>query len=47
MEQFKAQQIMAQIEALCAKADELPDGDERRNLIDKIAELNVEYQSGD
>jgi hypothetical protein len=47
MNHTKEQQIMAQIEALCAKADQLPDGDERRNLIDEIAELNVEYQSGD
>ncbi|MGO9271332.1 MAG: hypothetical protein ACLQOO_13920 [Terriglobia bacterium] len=47
MEHSKAQQTMAQIETLSAEADQIPDGDERRQLIDQIAKLNVEYQSGD
>ncbi len=43
----KKQQIMADLERLTAEADQLPEGDQRRKLVDQIADLNVEYQAED
>ncbi|MGA2606010.1 MAG: hypothetical protein ABSH01_00980 [Terriglobia bacterium] len=44
MEHIKTQQTMAQIETLSAQADQLPEGEQRRQLIDQIAKLNGDYQ---
>jgi hypothetical protein len=41
------QQIMADLERLTAEADQLPEGDQRQQLVAKIAKLNVEYQAED
>jgi hypothetical protein len=43
----KKQQIMADLERLTAEADQLPEGDQRQQLVAKIAKLNVEYQAED
>lgn len=43
----KKQQIMADLERLTAEADQLPEGEQRRQLVDQIAKLNVEYQAED
>lgn len=43
----KKQQIMAEIERLTAQADQLPEGDQRQQLVAQIADLNVEYQAED
>ncbi|MGD0521013.1 MAG: hypothetical protein ABSA48_07130 [Terracidiphilus sp.] len=39
--------IKAEIERLAAEADELPEGDHRQELVDQIADLNVELQAED
>jgi hypothetical protein len=41
------QQIMADLERLTAEADQLPEGDQRQQLVAMIAKLNVEYQAED
>jgi hypothetical protein len=43
----KKQRIMAEIERLTAEADQLPEGEQRRQLVGQIADLNVEYQAKD
>ena len=43
----KKQQIMADLERLTAEADQLPEGDQRQQLVAQIAKLNVEYQAED
>jgi hypothetical protein len=43
----KKQQIRADLERLTAEADQLPEGEQRRQLVDQIAKLNIEYQAGD
>ncbi len=43
----KKQQIMADLERLTAEADQLPEGDQRQQLVTQIANLNVEYQAED
>jgi hypothetical protein len=43
----KKQQIMADLERLTTEADQLPEGEQRRQLVDQIAKLNVEYQAED
>jgi hypothetical protein len=43
----KKQQIMADLERLTAEADQLPEGDQRQQLVAQIANLNVEYQAED
>jgi hypothetical protein len=43
----KKQQVMAEIERLTAQADQLPEGEERQQLVHQIARLNVEYQAED
>lgn len=44
MEHIKTQQTMAKIETLSAQADQLPEGEQRRQFIDQIAKLNGDYQ---
>jgi hypothetical protein len=36
---------MADLERLTAEADQLPEGDQRQQLVAQIANLNVEYQA--
>jgi outer membrane murein-binding lipoprotein Lpp len=43
----KKQQVMAEIERLTAQVDQLPEGDQRQQLVAQIANLNVEYQAED
>ena len=43
----KKQPVMAEIERLTAEADQLPEGEQRRQLVAQIADLNVEYQTED
>lgn len=38
-------QIAAEIERLTALADRLPEGERRKQLVDRIAALNVERQA--
>jgi len=44
---FNKQQLLAEIERLSAQADQLPEGEERQQLVAQIADLNVEYQAED
>jgi hypothetical protein len=43
----KKQQIMADLERLTTEADQLPEGEQRQQLVAQIAKLNVEYQAED
>ena len=40
MDAYK-KQLMAKINQLAAQADQLPEGDQRQQLVDQIAALNV------
>lgn len=46
-QQLAKDKILAEIETLTAEADQFPDGDTRRALVDRIAKLTVEYQAED
>jgi hypothetical protein len=47
-QQFAKAQLLAEIEALSAQADQLPAGDPRREeLVARIAKMNVDYQAED
>jgi hypothetical protein len=41
----KKQQIIADLECLIAEADQLPEGEQRQQLVAQIAKLNVDYQA--
>jgi hypothetical protein len=43
----KKQKVMAEIERLTAQADELPEGEERQQIVAQIAVHNAEYQADD
>ncbi len=46
-QQLAKDKILAEIETLNTEADQLPDGEARRDLVDRIADLSVEYQAED
>ncbi len=46
-QQLAKDKLLAEIETLNTKADQFPDGDARRALVDRIAKLTVEYQAED
>ena len=46
-QQLAKEEIKAEIEALGLEADQAPDEDTRRALVDRIADLTVEYQAED
>lgn len=46
-QQLAKDKILAEIETLNTEADQLPDGDARRDLVTRIAKLSVEYQAED
>ncbi|MGP8250985.1 MAG: hypothetical protein ACLQHF_03060 [Terracidiphilus sp.] len=45
MDDPRKRRIRAEIERLVAEADKLPEGGRRRELVDRIAVLNIEYQA--
>jgi len=47
-QQLAKAQLLTEIEALSAEADQLPAGDPRRSeLVARIAKVNVDYQAED
>lgn len=47
-QQLAKDKLKAEIEALCAEADQLPHGNPRHaQLVARIASLNIEYQAED
>jgi len=47
LQQLAKEKIKAEIEALSTEADQAPDAATRRTLVDRIADLTVDYQAGD
>jgi hypothetical protein len=45
--QAPKEELLAKIQQLASEADKLPDGKQRRQLVDEIAALNVAYQVED
>jgi hypothetical protein len=43
----KYRRIRAEIERLAAEADELPEGEARKKIVDQIAILNIDIQALD
>lgn len=46
-QQLAEEKLLAEIETLNTEADQLPDGDRRTQIVDRIAKLSVEYQAED
>ncbi len=47
MDNPQKRRVRAEIERLVAEADKLPDGKLRQELVDQIANLNIEIQAKD